>query len=237
MHSLPLELNIPDWLLDKHRYDATEDEWWWQDTVDNFAENTGQSINGLWLETWEAELTTTPHHKRKYQVEFALGRQGEYVYFPCSVRDLTTYITARGLEDRFPTLLGYHEHGQGSDIEFVTQHAHNSCNFYVEFTEYNTSWAWNGMDEATTELMDAWLIAEAEALAHVIDEEVTALFDRLKADLEAEYDSLTSDEEVAYQLRHRYDLDELFEKIVDHGDIPVFTAIHNPHLETTHAAH
>lgn len=219
-NQLCLELQLPEPLLDKYRY-ALLDDHWWHATVDGFFDYhaKGFNINGLLVDPWVAEFRRPGQAvaRREYQVDFELSRQGEYAYFPCSVCDITQYITTRGLADQFPTLLKYHEYGKGNDLEFITRHAQGSCSFYIEYEPHNLGWYWNDMDESTTELMDQWLIEEADALNEIIYSEVEDLFAELKADLQADYDWQASDEYLVDFFKNNWTLDETVAYLLRHG--------------------
>lgn len=220
-HSVQLRIQIPEAMVEKFRQDYFEDDWW-HDTVDSFFEQYGDQftehnkIDGMNVDPWEYEVTRRP--RRNYNVEFDLFRQGEYVYFPCSVTDWTAFLTARNLQDQFPIVLRYHQYGQGNDLEISTGHHYNSCTFSVECETHNVGWNWNGMDETTCELMDTWLFEELEKLKELVQDECQALFDKLQEDLEAEYEWLTGDEYITDMIYANYSHDDIVEWCLDHDE-------------------
>ena len=216
-NSIQLRIQIPESLIEDIRYKDHLDDYWWHDTLDCFFDEHPDDFNGIWHDAWE----TDSKGRRRWNVDFDLFRQGEYVFFPCGVRDWAKFLVMRGLQDQFPLVLRYHRDGQGNDIELVARkHAFNSCTFYIDFEEYNVSWAWNDVDPDTVELLDKLLYDEIDQLKVIVEDEVQDLFDQLEDDLKAEHEWLTSDEYITDMIDANWHHDEIVSYCLE-NDEPV----------------
>lgn len=216
---MELRIQIPNSLMEHWR--RQDFEWdWYENVYEMFFEDHPEEFDGIWHEAWEYE---SPHRKvfkpRKYNVSFQLYTQGSYVYFPCGVTNWAKFLKARGLEDEFPTVLRYHQHGQGEALVFkAARHSHNSCTFYVDVSDTDISWHWNGMDESLVELMDEWLSEEIDRLEDIVQGEIEELFGRLQSELEDACDEISSDEYIRDAIYANWDDDEIFAWCLEHDD-------------------
>lgn len=207
-NSVQLRIQIPKSMVEKARHEDELDYDWWHNVLECYFDEHQDGFNGIWHDAWEWE--SSKKTRRKWNVEFDLFRQGEYVFFPCGVRNWELFLTSRNLEDKFPLVLRYHRDGQGNDIELIAkQHSYYSCSFYIDFEDYNVSWAWNDVDPNTVELLDKLLYDEIDQLKALVEDEVQDLFDKLEDELKAEYEWLTGDEHITDMIDANYSHDEI----------------------------
>ena len=212
---LPLEIQIPERVIDKHRYDDC-DHAWWQWEAEDFAQvlttqgiDVGPELKGLQFDLYQRVLD-----------------------FPCSVRDWKTFLEHQDAVDEFPTVLRYFAYGNGENIEAIYDPQYRT----VEIQTYNVTFEFtDGIDPATAALLDTWLFEEISNLEEYVKDVLKDRFHELLEDLTDTYDTLTDDEEVAHQLRQRYDLDELVEQIMLADEPVVFKATYTPQPEANHA--
>ena len=217
MISLPLEIQIPERVIDKHRYDETDYNWWlWE------AEDFAQTLLAQGIDV-EPKLK---------DLQFDLYQR--VLDFPCYVQDWKAFLEHQDAGDEFPTVLRYFAYGNGENIVAKYDPQYRT----VEIQTYNVTFEFtDGIDPATAELLDTWLLEEISNLEEYVKDVFKDRFHELLEDLTDTYDTLTDDEEVAHQLRQRYDLDELVEQIMLADEPVVFKATYIPHLEAHHAPH
>lgn len=205
---LPLEIQIPERVIDKYRYSDVEYNWWqWE------AEDFAQALiaHGIDVEPKLKDL------------QFDLCQR--VLDFPCSITDWKAFLEHQDATEEFPTVLRYFAYGNGESIEakYDTQYRSVSIETYnvtFEFTD--------GIDPAMAELLDTWLFEEISNLEEYVKDVLKDRFHELLETLNDEYEGLTSDEEVTYQLRQRFDIDELVEKIMQADEPVVFKATYTP---------
>ncbi len=217
MISLALEIQIPESLLDEYRYSEVDNQWWRWD-----AEDFAQTLIAHSIDV---------EHKLK-GLQFDLNQR--VLDFPCSITDWKAFLEHQDATEQFPTVLRYFAYGNGESIEakYDTQYRSVSIETYnvtFEFTD--------GIDPATAALLDTWLFEEISNLEEYVKDVLKDRFHKLLETLDDEYEQITSDEEVTYQLRHRFDIDELFEMVLATDTLPVFTATYTPQPEATYAPH
>ena len=214
MISLPLEIQIPERLIEKHRYDETDFDWWlWE------AEDFAQTLLAQGIDV-EPKLK---------DLQFDLYQR--VLDFPCYVQDWKTFLEHQEAVDEFPTVLRYFAYGNGENIVAVYYPQYHT----VEIQTYNVTFEFtDGIDPATAALLDTWLFEEISNLEEYVKDVFKDRFHELLETLDAEYEGITSDDYVADNLRQRYDTDELVEKIMRANEPLVFKATYTPQLETHH---
>jgi hypothetical protein len=216
---LPLEIQLPERVIDNHRYDETDHNWWqWE------AEDFAQTLltQGIDVEPKLKDL------------QFDLYQR--VLDFPCSIQDWKLFLEHQDATEEFPTVLRYFAYGNGENIAAVYDPQHRCVDIDTDNVTFEHT---NGIDPATAALLDIWLIEEISTLEQYVKGVFEDHFDELLETLNDEYEGLTSDEEVTYQLRQRFDIDELFEMVLATDTLPVFTATYNPTTaqEQQHAPH
>lgn len=214
---LPLEIQIPERIIDRHRYDETD--WsWWQWEAEDFAQvlttqgiDVEPKLKGLQFDLYQRVLD-----------------------FPCYIQDWKLFLEYQDAVDEFPTVLRHFAYGNGENIvaKYDTQYR------TVEIQTYNVTFEFtDGIDPATAALLDTWLFEEISTLEQYVKDVFKDRFHELLETLDAEYEGLTSDEYVADNLRQRYDTDELVEEIMLANEPLVFKATYIPQQDAHHAPH
>ncbi|MBP6581888.1 MAG: hypothetical protein KA204_00200 [Chromatiaceae bacterium] len=214
---LPLEIQIPERIIDRHRYDETD--WsWWQWEAEDFAQvlttqgiDVAPKLKGLQFDLYQRVLD-----------------------FPCYIQDWKLFLEYQDAVDEFPTVLRHFAYGNGENIVAKYDPQYRT----VEIQTYNVTFQFtDGIDPATAALLDTWLFEEISTLEQYVKDVLKDRFHELLETLDAEYEGLTSDEYVADNLRQRYDTDELVEEIMLANEPLVFKATYIPQQDAHHAPH
>ena len=197
-----------DALLEKHRYTNVEFDWW-DSVYEQFVEKLSEM--GIEVETRPRKLR---NGKTIYEPEiFFTGfySQGDGACFNGHVSDWTKLLTAMG-EEKFIK----EATNSFNDWFFICRTTGRYCHSNTMQFDGEVQLEPNPFDEDDQLLQyEAWVIgkpteSDADALYERLKEKFVELADQLYADLEAEHDYLTSDEQVIeFILNHA--LDELTE--------------------------
>lgn len=202
--------DVPEGLVNKHRYMYVEDSSWYDDLIPMWVERMQERGIGVHL-----DLTRFTTYKGKQEtrdepkVYFNVGYPQDYCYFEADTSSQAEWdklIKHLGVDGQFPVFEEYRAaYNEGSFHASTNHYGGSSMGWTLELNRELFDYEYQlddplGDSNSAARLLQDVLDAELDELEELIKGAYEAAADDLLEDLQAEMDHLTSDEFIAERI-------------------------------------